>query len=185
MTNKHVTQQLQEEIKKQHTHLKKIKIPQRLLVAGISAIAILGFIGQQNQNLSEKEAILGSASSAALICWSLMRASNMRLNAENHLIYDSLNKFEGTKLNFNQKLQITKNLGVAGITFAGAMFSSFIPIISAGIGKMNSSVATTASTLILISSEVFLKYMFKKNNQILRQALPQGVKIPHQKQREQ
>jgi len=184
MTTKNVTQQLQEEIKRQEVLLKKIKIPQRLLVAGISAIALLGFIGQQNQNLSEKETLLGTASLAALICWSLMRASNMRLNTENHMIYNSLNKFDETKLDFAQKLQITKNIGVAGLTFAGAMFTSFIPIISAGMGKMNSSVAAMAGSLILISNEVFLKYMFKKNSQILKHALPQGIKLFPSKQRE-
>ena len=181
MPSEKVSQNLQKELDNCHVAYKKARLAQKMVIATISSIAILGFISQQRSN--PKETTLAGVASLALICWSFLRASNMNLNSENRFLYSSLNKFNETRLNFEQEKEIITNVGVGGIAFMGAMMTSFIPILASGMGKMNPLVASTAASLILISDEVFLKHMFKKNNKILRNALPPNVSIRYQNQR--
>ena len=184
MPSKKLSNQLQKELELQIKKHQNHKIAEKILIAGISAIAILGFIGRQGSDLTQKETALGAASSLAFICWSLMRASNMRLNRENQIIYNTVNKFGETKLSFEKEHQVISNVYFATTVLMSAMFTSFIPVIASGLGKMNSSIASTAASLILISNEVFLKHMFNKNNKILKNALPIELQTVYKKQRE-
>ena len=181
MPSEKVSQNLQKELDNCHVAYKKARFAQKMVITAISAIAVLGFINQQTSNPAETK--LAGAASFALICWSFLRASNMNLNSENRFLYKSLNKFKETHLSFEQEKEIITNVGVGSIAFMGAMMTSFIPILASGMGKMNPLVASTAGSLILIADEVFLKHMFKKNNRILRNALPPSVSIRYQNQR--
>lgn len=176
MNNKNITELVQKEIDEKQQNKKTENLIGILHTAGIGAIAVLGLIGSQPFNIQENsDDALKIASSIALITWGYMRTLNMKLNSENRLIYHVLNKHEETSLSPIENETIIKNVGVAGITFISSCFAILLPVLAAGSGKMPVGKAAFTGSLILIANEIFLKHMFKKNNQILKNNLPQGV----------
>lgn len=145
------------------------------LIAGITVLSLLSSI----QDLSEKNERTKLYATTLFLGWAFLRNSNLKTNAQNKMIYKSLNAHEETTLTPNKEVKIIKNVGSASITFGLSTLSVFIPILASQCNQLTIGTASCACGSILLAGETYIKIHFNKNNRLLKKELPTGISLPN------
>lgn len=173
---------IQAEFDKRQAGAKKSEKMALIMMAGIGAIAILGLMASLPNGAQTNDDYLKVASSILLASWGYIKHLNMKANAQNLIIFNSLNKNEKTALSELEKIKVIENISSSSVMAMGGIILSTIPLVfMAGTGQMNPGLASTTGASILIATELFLKRIFKQENRFLKSHLPSDLIIPLEK----
>ena len=145
------------------------------LLGGIICLGMLCSIDDVMHNQDDR---LKALSAVLWIGWSLIRIKNQKISAQNKMIYNALQANEETQLEPKKEYEIIKNKGTTGIICGTVNLSIFAPIIAHGMGYMSAGVAGAACAGIYLSTEIYARNHFKRNNKILKQELPSDILLP-------
>ncbi len=173
---------IQAEFDKRQAGAKKAEKMALIMASGIGAIAILGLMASLPNGAQTNDDYLKVASSILLASWGYIKHLNMKANAQNLIIFNSLNKNEKTALSELETIKTVEHIASSSIMAMGGIIFSATPLIfMAGTGMMSTGLASTAGASILVATELFLKRIFKQENRFLKSHLPSGLRIPFEK----